>query len=233
MSILACDNGTSSSTPPPSNKKTTSNTNNNASNKLPDTTSKLQQELDLLEAQQGNSNRTIWQRPRMIIQRLGDLSDKTVADIGAGPFGYFSFQIVNEAKKVIAIDIDKNHLAFMDSIRTEILSKNKQDALETRLASSDNPNLKAGEADVLILMNIYAYLPNPENYLKILKNGLSKGGKLLLVDFKMRNLPIGPPQNEKIPLFIVEQNLEKAGFKIDLVDDRTLDYQYMVIASKN
>lgn len=231
LSISACKNS-GVSTPSSSAKTPTVQQDSNVSTEAIGTENKLQKELDILEAQKGNSNRTIWQRPRMIIQRLGDLSDKTVADIGAGPFGYFSFQLVNEAKKVIAIDINETALAFIDSIRTDVLSESKQDALETRQSSPNNPNLKPDETDVIILMNVYAYLPDQISYLKTLKRGLTKNGKLLIVDFKMRNLPLGPPQEEKVPLFIVEQNLKKAGFEINSVDDRTLDYQYMVIASK-
>ncbi len=228
--LIACETGNNPSTETPSEK---SNPKQDIDSTTKVATSKIQQELDQLEAQLGNSNRTIWQQPRMIIQRLGDLSEKTIADIGAGPFGYFSFQLVNEAKKVIAIDIDPKALAFMDSLRTDILPKHKLDALVTRLASPNNPNLKPAEADVIILMNIYAYLPNSKQYLETLKRGLTADGKLLIVDFKMRSIPLGPPQEEKVPLYVIEQDLEKAGFKIELVDDRTLAYQYLIIASKN
>ena len=198
----------------------------------PEPLATIQQELDQFEAKRGNKNRTIWQRPKMIIQQLGDLSDKVVADIGAGPFGYFSFQIAQNAKKVIAIDIDKSSLAFIDSMRLEILSPDKHEAIEARLSEPDDPKLKNQEADVVILMNIYAYLPDHLVYLKKLKNGMKPNSRILIIDFKMRHLPIGPSQNEKIPLYIVERELVQAGFKLNLVDDRSLDYQYMVIATK-
>ena len=192
----------------------------------------IQQELDQFEAKRGNKNRTIWQRPKMIIQQLGDLSDKVVADIGAGPYGYFSFQVAQNAKKVIAIDIDKKSLAFIDSMRLEILSPEKEQAIETRLAKFDNPNLQTQEVDVVILMNIYAYLTDHLAYLKNIKKGMKPNSQILIIDFKMRHLPIGPPQKEKIPLYIVERELVQAGFILNLVDDRTLDYQYMILATK-
>jgi len=194
--------------------------------------SAIQKELDDLEARRGNLNRTIWQQPRTIIRLLGDLKDKTIADIGAGPYGYFSFQLANSAKKVIAIDIDERALEFIDSMRLEVLAPSKQNAVVPRLATPDDPKLQTTEADVIILMNIYAYLNNRSDYLQKLKKGMTDEGKLLIVDFKMRALPLGPTQNEKVPLYIVEQELKKAGFQLDLVDDRTLDYQYMVIASE-
>ena len=188
--------------------------------------------LDELEAQAGNLNRTIWQKPKIIIQRLGDLSDKTIADIGAGPYGYFSFQLASLAKKIIAIDIDPAAIQFMDSMRVEILPPELRDRLELRLALPHDPKLQPKEADVVLAVNIYAYIPGRINYLKNLKNGMSDEGRILIVDFKMRHLPIGPPQTEKVPLFQVERDLEEAGYRIISVDDKSLDYQYMLVAVK-
>jgi len=175
---------------------------------------------------------TIWHNPKTLTQRLGDLSDKTVANIGAGPYGYFSIEIADEAKKVIAIDIDPKAIHFIDSIRQQLLPLAIQDNLETRLVEPDNPKLRFEEVDVVTIRETYAYLPNRINYLKTLRRGIKDGGKLLIVDFKMRKLPEGPPQSEKVPLFQVERDLEKAGYRIALVDDLSLAYQYIVVAVK-
>src|SRR5690606_26217477 len=63
-------------------------------------------EVDSMEY---NASRTVWQKPASVISKLGDLSDKVVADIGAGT-GYFSFRLAFHAHKVIAVDIDTNAL---------------------------------------------------------------------------------------------------------------------------
>ena len=103
--VLACNQKTDRTTSNPPKEAPIAD---NATPSAPATT--LQKELDILEGRQGNSNRTIWQQPRMIIQRLGNLQNKVVADIGAGPHGYFSFQLAGEAKKVLAVDIDREVL---------------------------------------------------------------------------------------------------------------------------
>jgi 2-polyprenyl-3-methyl-5-hydroxy-6-metoxy-1,4-benzoquinol methylase len=189
--------------------------------------------LEELDEKTGIQNQTIWHSPRMLIQSLGDLSTKTVANIGAGPYGYFSFQIADEAKKVIAIDIAPTAIQFIDSMRLQLLPASMQDKLETRLVTPENPKLRFEEADVVTIMDTYAYIPNRINYLKNLRQGIKQGGKLLIVDFKMRKLPIGPPQSEKVPLYQVELDLEEAGFQIEVVDDRSLEYQYMLLATNN
>ncbi len=177
-------------------------------------------------------NRTIWHSPKTLTERLGDLSDKTVANIGAGPYGYFSIEIADEAKKVIAIDIDPKAIHFIDSMRLQLLPLAIQNNLETRLVDPDNPKLRFEEADVVTIRETYAYISNRIQYLKTLRKGIKDSGKLLIVDFKMRKLPEGPPQSEKVPLFQVERDLEEAGYRIEFVDDLSLAYQYIVIAVK-
>ncbi len=175
---------------------------------------------------------TIWYSPKMLTQRLGDLSGKTIANIGAGPYGNFSIQIANEAKKVIAIDINPSAIRFIDSMRQIVLPLGVQDKLETRLVPPNDPKLRFEEVDVITIRETYAYISNRILYLKNLKRGLKDGGKLLIVDFKMRRLPIGPPPSEKVPLFQVELDLEKAGYRVEFVDDNSLAYQYIIIATK-
>lgn len=187
---------------------------------------------DIVEAKQQIQSTTIWYSPSTLTARLGDLSDKTVANIGAGPYGYFSIEIADEAKKVIAIDIDPKAIRSIDSMRLQLLPLAIQKNLETRLVEPDNPKLRFEEADVVTIRETYAYLPNRIQYLKILRKGMKDGGKLLIVDFKMRKLPVGPPQSEKVPLFQVERDLEKAGYRIEFVDDLSLAYQYIVVAIK-
>ncbi len=175
---------------------------------------------------------TIWHSPKTLTERLGDLSDKIVANIGAGPYGYFSIEIADEAKKVIAIDIDPKAIRFIDSMRLLLLPLAIQDNLETRLVKPNNPKLRFEEVNIVTIRETYAYLPNRIQYLKTLRKGIKDGGKLLIVDFKMRNLPEGPPQSEKVPLFQVERDLVKAGYRVAFVDDLSLAYQYIIVAIK-
>ena len=61
--------------------------------------------FDDLVADYNSHDRLIWQKPDMVINRLGDLSNKTVVDLGAGT-GFFAFRVIPKAKKTIALDID-------------------------------------------------------------------------------------------------------------------------------
>ncbi len=188
-------------------------------------------ELDDAIKKNENPDRNNWQKPRKVIERLGNLTDKVVADIGAGS-GYFSFQILPNAGKVIAIDIDPNALAQIDTLAKKLPAE-LQPKLETRLVGFNDPNLGDEEVDIVFLSNTYSYIENKVDYLKIVYKGLKPKGRIYIVDFKMKILPqIFPKAEERVPLFEVERHLQEAGFKHIFSDDKTLDYQYIVIAEK-
>ncbi len=178
-----------------------------------------------------NTNRVIWQKPDMIIDLMGDLKNKTIADIGAGT-GFFTLRLVPRAKKVIAIDIDQRFIDYLDSVKVLELPEHLQSRMETRLASPDNPNLKKGEADIAVIVNTFMYIKTPEAYLATLKEGLSKGGKVIIVDFKKKRTPLGPPSEIRMPVHVVEEALYAAGYTNVIANDTSLDYQYIITAEK-
>lgn len=178
-----------------------------------------------------NTDRVIWQKPDLIIDLLGNLSGKTVADIGAGT-GFFALRMAPLSKKVIAIDIDPRFVEYLDSVKVLELPENLQSQLESRLAEPNDPNLKPGEADVVLIVNTFMYIKNRSSYLEILKKGMSNGAKLIIVDFKKKRTPIGPPSEIRLPIHEVEEALYTAGFKNITTNDTALDYQYFVMAEK-
>ncbi len=183
-----------------------------------------------LVADYENKDRGIWQKPNMVISLLGNLEDKTVADIGAGT-GYFTFRMVPKAKKVIGIDIDERFIAFLDSMKVR-LPETYRKRFEARLAKPDDPLLRPGEADAVVIVNTYGYIQNRVQYLNTLIKGISPGGRVLIIDFKKNNIPVGPSDEFKVALNQVEKELQAAGFTIEKIDKDALDFQYIVIASK-
>lgn len=183
-----------------------------------------------LVADYESKDRVIWQKPDLVIALLGNLEGKTVADIGAGT-GFFTFRLVPKAQKTIGIDIDPRFIAFMDSVKVRLPEKYRE-RFESRLARPEDPLLKNGEADAVVIVNTYGYLENRVNYLKTVSKGMSPGATLLIIDFKKNNLPVGPPDEFKVALPQVEKEAANAGFKIEKIDKDVLDYQYVVLAKK-
>ena len=179
-----------------------------------------------------SKDRVFWQKPDLVIDLLGDLSEKTVADIGAGS-GYFARRMAHKAQHVIAIDINEQFIEFMDSIKLVELPSEIQDRFETRLATPQDSKLRNGEADVVIFVNTYIYIPNRVEYMSRLKEGVKPGGKIVIVDFKKKRMPIqNPPDELRLPLHQVEDELEEAGYRWLASDDTSLNYQYIVIGER-
>jgi len=202
-------------------------------------TPQVQQENPVLEETDDASNqeieptnledRTSWQKPHLIISKLGNLQDKVVADIGAGT-GYFSFQLMRKTNKVIAIEIDQNMIALMEAF-AGTLNAEMRSKIEVRLGEPDDPKLKTNEADIALFVNVIPYLQDRVEYLSQLRSKLKTNGKVVIVDFKVRRLPIdAPPYNERVLPHIIEEELYAAGFSDITIDDSTLDFQYIIIA---
>ena len=173
-------------------------------------------------------DRVIWQKPDLVMNILGDVSDKVIADLGAGT-GYFAFRLLYSAKKVLALDIDPKAIAYIDSLQAELPLEDAS-RIETRLVSEQDPRLIENEVDIIILVNTYTYIKDRVNYFKNVKSKLREGGQVLIIDFKRKELPIGPPPAYKLNQSVVEAELKEAGFEILVSDERSLDYQYIIKA---
>ena len=167
-----------------------------------------------------------WQNPELVIRRLGDLSGKTIADIGAGT-GYFSFRLAKHAKKVIAVDIDQR---FIDYIEDKNASLEHGLPIETRLATRDDPRLAVGEADIILIVNTYHHIENRPEYFTSLLKKMRTGSKLVIIDFKKEETPVGPPLETKLSEAIVAKELMDAGCESINIDKGSLPYQYIIEA---
>jgi SAM-dependent methyltransferase len=179
-----------------------------------------------------SSERELWQKPQLLIDLMGDLSDKTVADIGAG-MGYFTFRLADRAKKVIAVDIDPASIQYIEEEKLND-PESLRNRIETRLAAPDDTRLNPHEADVLLIVNTYIYLDKRVDYLKRLRRTLKPGGTIYIVDYKKKNLNSNslsiPPINLRMAANEVEAELLEAGFTDIYTDDQMLDYQYITSA---
>lgn len=172
-------------------------------------------------------DRGAWQNPDLVIEKLGNLNGKIVADIGSGT-GYFTFPISRMAQKVLAIDIEQRYLDYIEDRKLE-LPIEQAEAIETRLTVEDEPNLHSGEVDAVLMVNVYYYLNEHASYMKIVNNALRENGILVLVDFKPGDLPVGP-SGFKATAEEAKSTLIDAGFSEVHIDSTSLQYQYVITA---
>lgn len=157
-----------------------------------------------------------WQKPHDVITALGLKSTDTIADIGAGT-GYFSRRFALHAGKVYAVDIDKKLL--------EITRNNTPPNVETILAAPDDPRLPMAKVDTIFFCDVLHHIDNRPAYYAKLAKALKKGGRIVLIDFYKKELPVGPPPAMKLSAEEIIAEFQKAGFTLAKQLD-ILPYQY-------
>lgn len=177
-------------------------------------------------------DRSEWQNPELVVDKLGNLKGKVIADIGAGT-GYFTFRLAEQGAQVIAIDIEERFLTYIEDRKPELQHIIPDQRIETRLSLADDPLLSKEEVDAAILVNTYHFLSDRVNYLLKIKEGLKKTGQIIIVDYKEGQMPVGPTEELKVSLKQVISELKKAGFEAITTDKTSLEFQYMVSARKN
>lgn len=154
--------------------------------------------------------RDAWQKPAELIAALDITPGSTVADIGAGT-GYFNAhlsQAVGEQGAVIAVDIEEDLVAHM----TRRAESEGTANVSPRLGRADDPGLSAGEADLVLLVDTYHHITDRTAYFTRLKDTVKPGGRLVVVDFKPGDIPVGPPEDHRIPQDKVVSELTAAGW---------------------
>lgn len=186
---------------------------------------------DEMYVEEPESKRVIWQQPGAVIDAMGDIREKVIADIGAGE-GFFTKRLVPYADRVIAVDVRPEAIKYLDTLRQFELPKKLQPRLEPRLGKYDDPLLEDKEVDIILIVNTFMLIDNQVAYLKKIYPTLRSDGRLVIVDFKKKDTQTGPPKEDRLALGTLQDMLKEAGFHLVSSDDTTLDYQYIVVADK-
>ena len=168
-------------------------------------------------------SRDEWQKPHDVVMALNLKPTETVADIGAGT-GYFARRFANHAAKVYAVDIDEK---LLESMRAAGLPN-----LETILAAPDDPRLPPAQVDTIFFCDVLHHIDNrPAYYAKVAK-AMKVGGRIVVIDFYKKDLPVGPPQTMKLSSEEVILEFGNAGFKLVKRLD-ILPYQYYLFFERH
>jgi ubiquinone/menaquinone biosynthesis C-methylase UbiE len=176
-----------------------------------------------------SQDRIDYQQPDKVLEYLGNLKGKKIMDIGAGT-GFFSFRLVEKGAIVIAADVSEDFQNYIAKKKDSL--KIGEDKLSLRKLGYDSPSLSDEEVDMVIIVNTYHHIENRKDYFALVKKGLKKGGRLVVIDFKKHELPVGPPVEMKLTADEVSEELKSSGFSSTEINKDLLEYQYIVIAKK-
>ena len=107
-----------------------------------------------------------------VLEEMGDLSGKTVADIGAGP-GFFAFEMAETARKVVATELDPMFLDYMEEKKSGL----DYDNFEVLEGRDDHSELADLELDYALMVFVFHYLEDPKLFLEKLKSGMNPRGR--------------------------------------------------------
>jgi ubiquinone/menaquinone biosynthesis C-methylase UbiE len=172
--------------------------------------------------------RDAWQKPKEVVDALKLQPADVVADIGAGS-GYFTRRLATRVPQgiVYAVDIDEKMLQHIH----QYVEKQKQHNIVTVLSPVHDPMLAPGSTDVIFICNTYHHFTNRLDYNKRLARSLKKGGRLVIVDYYKKELPVGPPAAEKLGKEEVIQEISAASLKLEQ-QLTFLPHQYFLIFRK-
>jgi cyclopropane fatty-acyl-phospholipid synthase-like methyltransferase len=169
-------------------------------------------------------DRDKWQKPDLVIKRLGIKRTDDIADIGSAT-GYFPIRLAKVATKgnVYGIDIEPTLVEFLNERATHEKISN----LISLLGTPHNP-LIPKPVDVILTVDTYHHISKRVDYFHNLKKSLKKNGRLVIIDFKQGDFPVGPKDAMKIPQAQVIEELKKAGFSLKESHD-ILPYQFILV----
>ncbi len=175
------------------------------------------------------SERQSEERPEEAIEAMGVRPGMVVADVGAG-VGYFTTRLakkVGPTGKVYANDIQPEMLArLQDRLDTENVTN-----VETVLGTQSDPKLPAGKLDLILMVDVYHELSQPQRMLQQMRKALKADGRLVLIEYRKEDptIPIRP--EHKMSAAEVKAEVEAEGYRLVEVL-RTLPRQSIFIFRK-
>jgi precorrin-6B methylase 2 len=186
-------------------------------------------------------DRDVWQRAPDLIKPLRLKAASVVADIGCNE-GYMTVklaEVVKSSGHVYAVDVDG---AKLESLK-EHLTRLNIDNVTAIKGDYDDPKLRPGELDAVIILDTYHEMDDHDKILLHVKDALKKNGRLVICEpiaASRRGLSRSEQEaRHEIAMKFVEADLERAGFTIierqDPFADRTKvkgDVMWMLVAEK-
>jgi len=172
-----------------------------------------------------NPTRDEWQRPDVVLNALGIAPTSVVCDVGAGT-GYFALLLAKLAAQVYAVDVEPLLLSLL---RDRVASAGLHNVTPV-LGLPHDPLIPSAACDLILIVNVFHHVPDKAAYLRRLQVGLRPGGRLALIDFHKRELPVGPPVDHKFAREECLEQIRAAGLHI-VTEHESLPYQYFLIVS--
>ncbi len=154
----------------------------------------------------------------------------TVCDMGCGN-GFWSLPIagvVDTEGRVLAVDIQREMLA---KLRTRA-AKAKLENIEPILGKVDDPNLPAGEVDLVLMVDVYHEFSHPESMLWGIRRSLRPEGVVALLEYREEDPTVPIKPLHKMSKRQIMKEYEKNGFKL-VREYNQLPWQHLMFFARD
>ena len=177
------------------------------------------------------SERELEEDPDRAIDVLKIEKGSAVADVGAGS-GYMTVRLskkVGPQGRVYATDIQQGMLDLLN----KRLAKRKITNVTTVLATQDDPKLPPGALDLILMVDVYHELSQPQTVLRQLRAALKPGGRLVLLEYRKEDpdVPIRP--EHKMSVADARLEVEAEGFTLTKTNEDLPRQHILVFTNKN
>ncbi len=158
------------------------------------------------------NERELEETPEAAINALQVKPGMYVADVGAGT-GYFTVRLahrVGPTGRVYATDVQPEMLSKLQ----ENVEKEHLNNVEGVLGTQSDPRLPAGKLDMILMVDVYHELAQPQRMLRELRKALKPTGRLVLIEYRKEDptIPIRP--EHKMSAQEVKAEVEAEGYTL-------------------
>ncbi len=173
------------------------------------------------------ANRVEQEQPKKMLDALKIEEGQTIADVGAG-VGYHSLMIskrVGPNGTVYATDVQPEMLAMLKERAEKAGARNIKPVLVTQ----ENPGLPEGKIDLILMVDVYHEISDPDAALRGFFSALKPGGRLVLVEYREETYWIKP--DHRLGVEQARKEVEPEGFTFD-ESLEFLPWQHIMIFEK-
>ncbi|MEO8098872.1 MAG: class I SAM-dependent methyltransferase [Acidobacteriota bacterium] len=152
-----------------------------------------------------------------------------IADLGVG-VGYMALRMakrVGPTGRIYGVDLQQGMLdKFRENAKAAGIGN-----IETILGEPADPKLPAGQIDMILMVDVYHEVSEPQQMIRKIRQALKPDGRLVLLEYRAEDpsIPINP--EHKMTVTQVRAEIEPEGFKLQTPIE-TLPRQHLLILTK-
>ena len=169
------------------------------------------------------------EHPDQALDEMNIRPGMKIGDLGAG-VGYMSLRMakrVGPTGKIYAVDLQPG---MLDLLRKRAAAENITN-VEPVLGEVADPKLPAGQMDIVLMVDVYHELSQPQVMARKIRESLKADGRLILLEYRAEDPSIPIVAEHKMTVDQVKRELEAEGFIMQRPIE-SLPIQHLLILMK-